>query len=83
MMGMRYTSLKEDGPLPWPGVLMLTCDGHRRDLLQQGGMVQTFRHPDGFTAMYSHAMRAGWKDTFIDGERVFLGPCCSGKMVGD
>jgi len=28
---------------------------------------------------YADAMRAGWKDTFRGGERVFICPACSGK----
>lgn len=80
-MGLKYITIDERAPYPRPGRLILQCDGHRRSLNLFGGMIQDFTHPDGFFGMYRDAIRSGWKDTFRDGERVFLGPCCSGKVA--
>jgi hypothetical protein len=62
-------------------LLVLTCDGDHGLFGSRGCRVlsQSFSHPDGYVGQYNDAMKAGWKDCFRDGRRVFLGPCCSGK----
>jgi hypothetical protein len=75
-MGLRFEILDHAAPSPKPGRLTLTCDGHA----EGEGMVQSFESPGGFLAMHRAAMAAGWKETFHNGERIFLGPCCSGKQ---
>ncbi len=64
------------GAYPWPIVLTLWCDGCIGDETAQ----QRFSHRDGFIGAYKSAISVGWKDTHRDGKRVFLGPCCSGKV---
>lgn len=53
--------------------LVLVCDGC---LL---GTTDSFVHDDGFIGQHREAMAAGWKETFGDSRRLWLGPCCSGK----
>ena len=74
-MTLAYVIVREEGPFPRQGRLILTCDGDH-GLFPHS---QSFEHRDGFMGEYRAAMAAGWKDTFWRGERVFFGPCCSGK----
>jgi hypothetical protein len=76
-MGLRFAAIDASAPSPRPGRLTLTCDSHA----EGEGMVQSFEHPGGYLAMYRAALAAGWKETFRNGERLFLGPCCSGKQT--
>jgi hypothetical protein len=57
--------------VPRPVTMILTCDGDH-------GL---FEPPSAEFATYDAAMRAGWKETYINDRRCFLGPCCSGKPV--
>lgn len=78
-MGLQITCVNDKATIPRETVLTLTCDGHHNAVDLFGGLIQDFAGP-GFISQYSAAMRAGWKDTCNErGERVFLGPCCSGK----
>jgi hypothetical protein len=81
-MGLKVITTDETAPYPRPLRMVLMCDGHGDKLELFGGMRQEFTHADGFHGMYCDAMRAGWKDTHRGGERVILGPCCSGKLAG-
>lgn len=68
-----------EGP-PWPlaTILTLTCDGAhpppRMDRMTQVFLVGSL--PERLSA----ASRAGWKETYRDGRKLWLGPCCSGKV---
>jgi hypothetical protein len=67
-------------PVPREAVLELACDGeHGGDLFAAPPARAVFDDPSGFVAQHGAAMAAGWLETFRGGERVFLGPCCSGK----
>ncbi|MBO0715963.1 MAG: hypothetical protein J2P55_01330 [Rhizobiales bacterium] len=72
-MVLSYVVIDPDAPPPRPGRLTLTCDGCERT-------TQAFEHPDGYLGMQRLAMAAGWKETFRSGNRLLLGPCCSGKQ---
>lgn len=81
-MGIRIDPVKGEFPFgPVKVELTLTCDGPDHQDLFSGGAppIERFAHPSGFMGCYSTAMSHGWKDTFRKGERVFFGPCCSGK----
>lgn len=75
-MGLRIYAPRPRDPLPRKAVLELTCDGCRGFL----GPTQATFDRGGFIRQFSDAMSAGWRETFVDGERRFLGPCCSGKV---
>src|SRR5258708_37799611 len=68
--------MSKGAPYPRPVVLELTCDGEH-GLFEPTR--QTFWHAAGFIAQHTAAMRAGWLERVIDGERHWFGPCCSGK----
>lgn len=75
-MGISIAVTDRRGPHPWPIEIVLRCDGEHGLF---PGSTAEFRHERGYVGAYSAAMKAGWKDTQVDGRRVFLGPCCSGK----
>lgn len=68
-MSIAIFARDESQPLPRAVSWWFVCDGDHGLLLPMAGEY----------AGYSEAMRAGWKETFVDSKRLFLGPCCSGK----
>jgi hypothetical protein len=72
---MMYITTKDWGRYPRDIRMVLICDRADHDPEVVGS--QTFT--GGFIGCYRDAMAAGWKDTFAYGQRVFYGPCCSGK----
>lgn len=73
-MGMRIFCPDEDQAVPRDVVLELACDG------EHGLFPPAPARFAGPGWLNDYAMTAGWKTTFRDGERVWLGPCCSGKV---
>jgi hypothetical protein len=76
-MGITIFCKDETAPYPRPLVLALTCDGEHGLL---PATVEHFEHPGGFIAQHAMAMKAGWLERG-NGERLWFGPCCSGKRV--
>lgn len=77
-MGLRIFCPDDTVPVPRPVFMELICDGDDHGLLpaemvfREGGVIEQL----------GAAMRAGWKETYTgDGEKRWLGPCCSGKKV--
>lgn len=58
--------------------LKFTCDSHNHRGFVKTTVSQRW-DLNGYIANYSAAMKAGWKDTFRNGRRVFFCPNCSGK----
>lgn len=86
-MGIKISIFEGAVPrFPLEIELTLVCDGPQHG--PEGGFLAAeavplmVRHSDGFMGCYRTAMAAGWKDTHRNGERVFFGPCCSGKAGG-
>jgi hypothetical protein len=79
MVGFRMISIEAVGEIPREILICLRCDGHEGELI--GGAIAVFKHPAGYIGAYALAMKAGWKDASRNGQRVFLGPCCSGKSI--
>lgn len=73
---IRCADRAPDTPQPWPIAMDLICD-------EPSGLLcvreQTFTHPDGFIAIHSAAMKAGWLERYADEGRLWLCPACSGK----
>jgi hypothetical protein len=74
-MGIAIWSPKNRGPYPRPVTVKLECDGCK------GFFRSSDELTGGFIAIYAKFMAKGWKDCHKRGQRVFLGPCCSGKKV--
>lgn len=70
-MGLRVFAVDPGGPVPRQVAWQFGCDGDHGMLPSP---IQTF-------TSYQAAMAAGWKETFINDARKFLGPCCSGKTA--
>lgn len=60
---------------PLRATLRLTCDGFH-------GFYEkpVAKFYSGKTFAYAQAMAAGWKESFVDGDRKFFCPKCSGKV---
>lgn len=65
------------GPVPRRSVLTLSCDVHPGGFFSSP--VSTTFSRGHFAEQYGDAMRAGWKETFAHGQRLFACPECSGK----
>ena len=71
MMGICIRAVDPEAPIPREVVCEYTYDGDH-------GLFSSSLQSASF-ANNEAAMRAGWKETYIDDKRCFLGPCCSGK----
>jgi hypothetical protein len=78
-MGITIRTANDGDPVPRPIIVLLACDGADHGMFPTDAI---FRHPDGFVGCHKMAMEAGWLER--DGGprgRLWLGPCCSGKIV--
>jgi hypothetical protein len=73
MMGLSISILSNSPTLPRQTVLTLTCD--------RCGEAENFGHADGYIAQRAAATAAGWLERQVRTGRMFLGPCCSGKLA--
>ncbi len=81
-MGIKIDAISdkdERGPYPRKCYLELTCDGRMHRGFFGEPVVQRFQYGN-HVKDHSEAMRAGWCERFINGERRFMCSRCSGKV---
>lgn len=78
-MGIRLDAEREGPPWPVPTYIELLCDGTGHGLFVRGP-VRFACDPWAGTAL-TNASAMGWKETYDKhGKKLWLGPCCSGKV---